>query len=130
MAGAAVKADGALRTIGELAVETGIAAHILRYWEKQVPALQPLRRAGRRYYRAEDVALIRRLHQLVSRDGYTLEGAARAVRARAKDQPAPAALAATPPSDASAIAFASTARSLDVDRLTAVRDRLIRALAA
>ncbi len=81
MAGAATGKDpGALRTIGELAAETGIPPHILRYWERVVPALRPLRRAGdRRYYRAEDSALVRRLQHLVNVEGYTLDGAARAL---------------------------------------------------
>lgn len=75
------KAPDALRTIGEVATETGIAPHILRYWETHVPALKPVRRAGgRRYFRPEDIAVIRRLHALVSKQGYTLEGAARALR--------------------------------------------------
>ncbi|MFM6854193.1 MAG: MerR family transcriptional regulator [Sphingopyxis sp.] len=75
------KAPDALRTIGELSAETGIATHVLRYWERNVPALQPLRRAGgRRYYRAEDAALVRQLYHLVSQQGYTLDGAARALK--------------------------------------------------
>lgn len=81
--GRAPKAPDALRTIGEVAAETGIAPHILRYWEQTVPALRPLRRAGgRRYFRAEDVAIVRRLDDLLNRQGYTLEGAARALRSR------------------------------------------------
>ena len=76
------KAANAFRTIGEVVTETGVAAHILRYWERQVSALQPVRRAGdRRYYRAADVALIKELAQLINGQGYTLEGAARAVSA-------------------------------------------------
>lgn len=73
------KAPTALRTIGEVVNQTGVAAHVLRYWERQVPALQPVRRAGdRRYYRAEDVALIGEIARLINDEGYTLEGAARA----------------------------------------------------
>lgn len=84
MSASAAKDSAALRTIGELAIETGIATHVLRYWERNVPALKPLRRGGgRRYYRAEDAALIRRLHHLVSVEGYTLDGAARAVGGKA-----------------------------------------------
>ncbi len=74
------KADGALRTIGEVVRDTGLPAHVLRYWESQVPALKPMRRAGRRYFRPADVATIRELQRLVRDEGYTLEGAARAVR--------------------------------------------------
>jgi DNA-binding transcriptional MerR regulator len=124
----AAKQAGALRTIGELADETGIAQHVLRYWERNVPALKPLRRAGRRYYRPEDAALVRRLHHLVSVEGYTLEGAARAVRGSgpAPEPAVPLAVApimqAAPPTQAIAPA--------DWDRLRTLRDRLAAALNA
>ncbi|MGN7997913.1 MerR family transcriptional regulator [Sphingomonas sp. 22176] len=69
------KAAGALRTIGELAAEIGRPQHILRYWETRFPQLKPLTRAGnRRYYRPDDVALVRRIHQLLSEEGYTIRG--------------------------------------------------------
>ncbi|UYY57273.1 MerR family transcriptional regulator [Sphingomonas sp. S2-65] len=69
------KAAGALRTIGELAQEIGRPQHILRYWETRFPQLRPLTRAGnRRYYRTEDVALVRRIHHLLANEGYTIRG--------------------------------------------------------
>ena len=69
------KAPDAFRTIGELAGELGLPQHILRYWETRFPQLRPLQRAGnRRYYRAADVALAHRIHQLLNRDGYTIRG--------------------------------------------------------
>lgn len=71
----AEKAAGALRTIGELAQEIGRPQHILRYWETRFPQLRPLTRAGnRRYYRPDDVALVRRIHDLLSNQGYTIRG--------------------------------------------------------
>ncbi len=70
-----VKGPEAFRTIGEVASELGVGQHILRYWEGKFPQLRPLQRAGnRRYYRPEDVALVRRIHQLLNRDGYTVRG--------------------------------------------------------
>ena len=70
------KATGAFRTIGELSRDTGLPQHILRYWETRFPQLRPLTRAGnRRYYRPEDVALVRRIDQALNRDGYTIRGA-------------------------------------------------------
>ncbi len=49
--------------------------HRLRYWEGRFPQLRPLTRAGdRRYYRAEDVALLRRIHALLGQEGYTVRG--------------------------------------------------------
>ena len=75
------KEEGALRTIGEVASATGIKTHVLRYWEQQFPQLKPLKRSGgRRYYRAEDVALVERIDRLVNREGYTLKGAKAALR--------------------------------------------------
>jgi DNA-binding transcriptional MerR regulator len=69
------KAGAAFRTIGELSRETGLPQHILRYWETRFPQLRPLQRAGnRRYYRAEDIDLVRRIDTLLNREGYTVRG--------------------------------------------------------
>jgi DNA-binding transcriptional MerR regulator len=71
----ASKSDDAFRTIGELAEELGLPQHILRYWETRFPQLRPLQRAGnRRYYRPADVALVKRIDQLLNREGYTIKG--------------------------------------------------------
>ena len=70
------KAPDALRTIGEVASALGIRQHVLRYWEEQFPMLRPLKRSGgRRYYRADDIALVARIDRLVHHEGYTLRGA-------------------------------------------------------
>lgn len=70
-----IKASGAFRTIGEVAADTGVPHHILRYWEGRFPQLRPVTRAGnRRYYRPEDVALVRRIDALLNREGYTMRG--------------------------------------------------------
>jgi len=69
------KSAAAFRTIGEVAAATGIAPHVLRYWESRFPQLRPVTRAGnRRYYRPADVALIERIDRLLRHDGYTLKG--------------------------------------------------------
>lgn len=69
------KSAGAFRTIGEVAAATGVAAHVLRYWETRFPQLKPVTRAGqRRYYRPEDVALVERIHRLLGTEGYTVKG--------------------------------------------------------
>ena len=94
------KESGAFLTIGELSAELNVPQHILRYWETRFPALRPLQRAGnRRYYRAEDVELARRIHRLLSVEGYTVRGAQKALsgkeRARVPEAvPAPAATVA------------------------------------
>ena len=75
MAVAFEKSAGAFRTIGELSQEIGLPRHILRYWETRFPQLRPLQRAGkRRYYRPEDVALVRRINMLLNHEGYTIRG--------------------------------------------------------
>ena len=74
------KEGGALRTIGEVGRALGVKAHVLRYWEEQFPMLQPLKRSGgRRYYRAEDVALLQRISRLLTQEGYTIRGARAAI---------------------------------------------------
>ena len=124
----------AFRTIGELSAELGVAQHILRYWELKFPQLRPLQRAGnRRYYRPADVALVRRIHHLLSSEGYTVRGVQKLLR----EQPAvrPADTVSAPPAqpaqaDAPAMmSGANSASSIDVERLVALRDRLRDALA-
>jgi DNA-binding transcriptional MerR regulator len=74
------KDAGALRSIGEVSAALGIKPHVLRYWEDQFISLKPLKRAGgRRLYRPEDVALVRRIDGLVNHQGYTLRGAKAAI---------------------------------------------------
>lgn len=83
------KAAGAFRTIGELSREAGIPQHILRYWETRFPQLRPLQRAGRRrYYRPEDVALVRRIQHLLDHEGYTIRGVQKLLAAEAPAKPA------------------------------------------
>jgi len=86
------KEPDALRTIGEVAKALGLKQHVLRYWEEQFPMLKPLTRAGgRRYYRAEDIALLTRIDQLLHREGYTIRGARLALAGKGE-----AAVAAAP----------------------------------
>ena len=84
------KAAGAFRTIGELSQELGIPRHILRYWETRFPQLRPLQRAGkRRYYRPDDVALVRRINTLLNLEGYTIRGVQTLLAAERKQPAAP-----------------------------------------
>jgi DNA-binding transcriptional MerR regulator len=86
------KAAGAFRTIGEVSRDTGLPQHILRYWETRFPQLRPLQRAGnRRYYRPEDVALVRRINDLLNQQGYTVRGVQKLLMSEAREAPAPAA---------------------------------------
>ncbi|HEU0215072.1 MAG TPA: MerR family transcriptional regulator [Stellaceae bacterium] len=63
------------RTIGEVADDLDLPAHVLRFWESKFPQLKPLKRGGgRRYYRPEDIALLSRIRQCLYQDGYTIRG--------------------------------------------------------
>ena len=84
------KSAAAFRTIGEVAQATGLAPHILRYWESRFPQLRPVTRAGnRRYYRPEDVALVERIDRLLNRDGYTIKGVQQLLARESGAVPAP-----------------------------------------
>ncbi len=70
------KSAGAFRTISEVADELDVAQHVLRFWESKFPQVRPLKRGGgRRYYRPEDVDLLRRIRSLLYDEGYTIKGA-------------------------------------------------------
>ena len=120
------KAPGAFLTIGELSAELGVAQHILRYWETKFPQLRPLQRAGnRRYYRADDVDLARRINRLLNGEGYTIRGVQKVLRSHGGE--ASAAVAEITPEHVDA-PEAATHPGLDVGRLVAIRDRLASAL--
>ena len=69
------KSDTAFRTIGEVAGDLDIPAHVLRFWESKFSQLKPLKRGGgRRYYRPEDIQLLRRIRQCLYQEGYTIRG--------------------------------------------------------
>jgi DNA-binding transcriptional MerR regulator len=69
------KAPEAFRTISEVADELKVPKHVLRFWEAKFAQLKPMKRGGgRRYYRPEDVALLRGIRFLLYDDGYTIRG--------------------------------------------------------
>jgi DNA-binding transcriptional MerR regulator len=69
------KSDTAFRTIGEVAEDLDVPAHVLRFWESKFSQLKPLKRGGgRRYYRPEDIQLLRRIRECLYQEGYTIRG--------------------------------------------------------
>ena len=88
------KTETAFRTIGEVADLLELPQHVLRFWEKKFHQIRPVKRnGGRRYYRAEDIALLTEIRGLLHDQGYTIKGVqkllrdggmAKAVRARAQ----------------------------------------------
>jgi DNA-binding transcriptional MerR regulator len=76
-----VKSAAAFRTISEVGRELDIPQHVLRFWESKFSQIKPLKRGGgRRYYRPEDIALLRRIRDLLYTDGYTIRGVQRQFR--------------------------------------------------
>jgi DNA-binding transcriptional MerR regulator len=75
------KSVSAFRTISEVSAELDVPQHVLRFWESKFTQLRPLKRGGgRRYYRPEDLVLLRRIHGLLYREGYTIKGVQRVLR--------------------------------------------------
>ena len=84
------KAPTAFRTISEVADDLQIPQHVLRFWETKFPQLKPLKRGGgRRYYRPEDIALLKRISDLLYTQGYTIKGVQRLLREGGLDDAMP-----------------------------------------
>lgn len=139
------KSADAFRTISEVAETIGVPQHVLRFWETRFPAVKPLKRGGnRRYYRPEDVELLRVINRLLYTDGYTIKGVQKLLKDKgpkgllAEDAPVPAVpetpTAKLPAARGLAAFLASPAPSAAIDAafvtsLRAIRDRLAGALA-
>lgn len=77
----AAKSSEAFRTISEVADDLEVPQHVLRFWESKFPQIKPLKRAGgRRYYRPDDVSLLRRIRQCLYDQGYTIKGVQKLLR--------------------------------------------------
>lgn len=75
------KSAEAYRTISEVADELHVPQHVLRFWETKFPRIKPLKRGGgRRYYRPDDVGLLRRIADLLYIQGYTIKGVQRLLK--------------------------------------------------
>lgn len=75
------KAPDAFRTISEVADDLDIPAHVLRFWETRFVQIKPMKRSGgRRYYRPDDVHLLRGIRRLLYGEGYTIRGVQRILR--------------------------------------------------
>lgn len=75
------KSPGAFRTITEVSEELGVPQHVLRFWESRFSQIRPLKRAGgRRYYRPDDVDLLKGVRRILHGQGYTIRGAQRILK--------------------------------------------------
>ena len=121
------KSAQAFRTISEVATELDVPQHVLRFWESKFSQVRPLKRGGgRRYYRPEDIDLLRQIRSLLYDEGYTIKGAQKLLRTRrarlASDEPTQTVVAPLQPR-----AAVGTARLLPAEtrrRLGALRAEL------
>ncbi len=89
------KSASAFRTISEVADVLDVQQHVLRFWETKFSQIRPLKRGGgRRYYRPEDLELLKRIHYLLYTEGYTIKGVQKLLKEKGKaglleDKPEP-----------------------------------------
>jgi DNA-binding transcriptional MerR regulator len=128
------KSSAAFRTISEVADDLDVAQHVLRFWESKFPQVRPLKRGGgRRYYRPEDVELLRQIRSLLYEEGYTIKGAQKLLRGRrpragAEEPVATGAVPAAAPPAPRVVPAAPAARAVAPEarqRLKGVRDELM-----
>lgn len=81
------KSAEAFRTISEVANELEVPKHVLRFWEQKFPQIRPMKRGGgRRYYRPEDLELLRGIRHLLHLEGYTIRGVQKILRLQGVDE--------------------------------------------
>ncbi len=81
------KSPTAFRTISEAATEVGEKDHVLRFWEKEIKELNPIKNHGsRRYYRPEDILLLRAIKYFLRKQGYKIEGVQKLLRHHGMDK--------------------------------------------
>ena len=75
------KSPEAFRTISEVSKDLSLPQHVLRFWETKFVQIKPIKRGGgRRYYRPEDIKLIRGIKSLLYNDGYTIRGVQKVIK--------------------------------------------------
>ena len=118
------KANDAFKTISEVSALLDVPQHVLRFWESKFSSLRPLKRSGgRRYYRPNDVAVLRRIRQLLYVDGFTIQGAQKLLRSKASAT-RPNALATASSGSGENLAAAMTMLDDVKSRLAALKQQL------
>ncbi len=75
------KSPDAFRTISEVADDLNLPQHVLRFWETRFPQIKPMKRGGgRRYYRPDDIDLLKGIRHLLYEEGYTIRGVQKILR--------------------------------------------------
>lgn len=102
------KSETAFRTISEVATDLDLPQHVLRFWETRFVQIAPMKRGGgRRYYRPEDVALLRQIRGLLYDDGYTIKGVQKLFKQNGGQIPEPNSVAAPIDGGSSVVAAAA-----------------------
>jgi len=102
------KSAAAFRTISEVSLDLEVPQHVLRFWETKFTQVRPLKRGGgRRYYRPDDIELLRRIRNLLYSDGYTIKGVQKLLREGSVKQEVKTAREAAPGAAAEAVKSAS-----------------------
>jgi len=129
------KSPEAFRTISEVAEELDVPQHVLRFWEGRFAQIKPVKRAGgRRYYRPEDIDLLRGIRTLLYGDGFTIKGVQKILRdkgqryvaelgreeAAAVPPPVMRVVEIAPPERSNVIALERPAEPLPVERTEAI----------
>ena len=109
-----VKAESAYRTITEVAELLQVQASVLRFWETQFHQIKPIKRMGRRYYKAEDVVLLARIRDYLYKEGYTIKGVQKRLKTDTPDD--------TPP--VAETEFATASHDAFVQEIMDIRDSL------
>lgn len=79
------KSDTAFRTISEVSETLDVQQHVLRFWETKFAQVKPLKRGGnRRYYRPQDIQLLKYIHRLLYTEGYTIKGVQKLLKTQSK----------------------------------------------
>ena len=76
-----IKSPQAFRTISEVSKDLSLPQHVLRFWETKFAQIKPIKRGGgRRYYRPEDIRLLKGIKSLLYNDGYTIRGVQKVIK--------------------------------------------------
>lgn len=119
------KSKAAFRSISEVAEELGVATHVLRFWETKFPQIKPMKRSGgRRYYRPDDVEVLKLVQFLLHVKRLTIEGAQKELKNKSLKQLIGGAIQ----SDFFAAAAAEDSPAAIADELTNIRNELSDAL--
>jgi len=108
----------AFRNISEVSSLLDVPTHVLRFWETRFNQLKPIKRnGGRRYYRPEDIVLLKKIQNLLYQEGYTIKGAQQALKGFSK-----------PKQDAAVAELSASTPSASVDHLSMRSDRIAKAV--